>query len=447
MDAKKGHVFYGSLKKEYPVIDFGEGIYVCDINGNKYIDCAAGAAVANIGHGIPEVVDAMYEQAKKITYVYGSAFTSEARERLATQIIDMAPAGMERVFFCSGGAEALESILKITRQYQLEAGRPSKYKMISRWQSYHGNTVATLSMGGRPSWRKKYEPYLLHMPHISQCNCYHCPYQLTYPSCKLTCAKELERVIKYEGPETVAGFLLEPITGTTACASIPPDGYMQTIREICDKYDVLFCADEVITGFGRTGKNFAMDHFGVVPDLISVAKGLGGGYVPIGAVIAHKKVVDAFENGSGSLVHSYTFGSNPLACAGASAVLKYIKDQELVERSAKMGKVFLQKLKSSLGDMPMVGDIRGIGMLIAIEFVKDKDTREPFDPSLQVCQRITDYCFKHNVIVLSGLVGTADGVCGEAMQISPPFTITETDMEMVVNTLRDGINEVYRSVK
>ncbi len=435
----KSHVFYGSLKKEYPVVSHAEGSYIFSTDGKKYIDCSAGAAVSNIGHSAEFVQNAMIEQIKKATYVYGSQFTSEAREDLADRIISLAPEGMERVFFCSGGGEAVESIIKIARQYQVEAGRPSKYKIISRWQSYHGNTIATMSVGGRPSWRKPFEPLLLHMPHVAQCNCYHCPFGLKHPDCNLACAEDLERTIKYEGPETVAAFLLEPIIGTTATCSLPAEGYLKRIREICDKYDILMCCDEVITGLGRTGKNFAVDHYGVVPDLISVAKGLGGGYVPIGAVIAHQKVVKAFEEGSGSLVHSFTFGSMPIVCAAANAVLKYAVDNKLYDRAAEMGDVFAEKLKKGLLDLWAVGEVRHKGMLFGIELVKNKEDRSSFPPAFHFSDKVSKYCFENGMIILSGVTGVRDGVEGEALQLSPPFVITEEEMDEAVSILRNAI--------
>lgn len=443
MNGRRSCVFSGVVDKTYPVAEFARGARIYAQDGQEYIDCAAGAAVSNIGQGLDIVIDAIETQGRKLSYVYGSVFTSDIREELARRIIDMAPAGMERVFFCSGGSEAVESIIKIARQYQIEAGRPGKYKVISRWQSYHGNTAATLSVGGRPSWRAKYEPILNHMPHISPCNCYRCPYGLNHPECGLACADELERVIKYEGPDTVAAFLLEPIIGTTATATIPAEGYLQRVREICDRYDVLLCCDEVITGFGRTGKNFAVEHFGVVPDIISCAKGLGGGYVPIGAVIVHQRVVKAFAEGSGKLVHSYTFGGMPLVCAGANAVLKYLQENHLVDRAASAGEVFLKKLRENLEALPMVGDIRGKGLLIGVELVRDRDTKEPFPPARNVSGKVADYCFQHGVMLLSGVIGTADGVCGEALQLSPPFIISEEEMDRVVAVLGDALTAVY----
>lgn len=439
------NVLKSTINAEYPVIDYGEGAYLYDTEGNKYLDFASGIAVANIGHGVKEVTEAIAAQMEKVAYVYGGTFLSEARMRLAQQVADLAPEGMNKVFFCSGGSEAMESVMKIARQYQIEAGRPSKHKIIGRWQSYHGNTMATLALGGRPSWRAPYADYGFNAPHIAQCNCYRCPYGLCKDSCGLLCAEELERIIKYEGPETVAAFVLEPIIGTTASATIPPVEYIRRVREICDKYDVLLCFDEVITGYGRTGKSFAAKHFDVVPDIIGSAKGLGCGYAPIGAVIVHDKVVDAIAKGSGKLVHSFTFSGNPLACAGASAVLDYIEKHDLINRSAEMGALLLEKFKT-LEDLPCVGEVRGLGMLYGIEFVKDKATKEPFPAETSFCAKVAAYCFKHGLMISAGVLGTVDGHVGEAMQIAPPFIITEEQMDFAVSVLREAIEAVMAEV-
>lgn len=439
MEQNKSKVLTKSLSKTYRQITHAEDVYLYDSEGRRYMDFAAGLAVTNIGNGVKEVCDAIAEQLKKVTYLNGSAFTSGVREELAANIIKLAPQGMERVFFCSGGSEAVESMAKIARQYQIERGNTGKYKIISRWQSYHGNTFVTLSLGERPSWRRCYEDLMLHMPHIAQCNCYRCPYGLSCGSCGVPCAEELERVIKYEGPDTVAAFLIEPVTGTTATATVPPLSYMKRIREICDKYDILLCCDEVITGLGRTGKAFAVDHFGIVPDLISVAKGLGGGYVPIGAVIAHKKVVDAIANGSGILEHSYTFAGMPVAAAGGNAVVKYVLEHDVIGQAERNGKILLKKLKEALGDIPAVGDIRGIGMLLGVELVAARNTKQPFDPALNVSGKIAAYCLEKGLIVLSGVTGTWDGVAGEALQISPALTMTPEEMDFAVPVLREAI--------
>ncbi|MBR5468025.1 MAG: aspartate aminotransferase family protein [Firmicutes bacterium] len=433
-------VLYSALHKEYPVIDHGEGMYIYDTTGKKYLDCAAGIAVVNVGHGVKEILDKIHAQLDNICFVYGGTFTSETRERLAKKIIDVAPEGMDKVFLCSGGSEAMESLIKFTRQYQVERGKLGKYKVISRWQSYHGNTLGTLSLGGRPSWREHFdELFPKFISHIPACNCYRCPYGLTEETCNCQCALELERTIKYEGPETVSAFVMEPVIGTTAAAVVPPKKYVEKVKEICDKYDVLFCVDEVITGFGRTGANFAVDHYGVTPDLIGFAKGLGSGYVPVGGVIVNKKIVDAIAAGSGALTHAFTFSGTPLACAGAEAVLDYIVDNDLVKRSYDMGEIFLEKLKA-LYKYPVVGDVRGLGLMLGIEFVQDKETKAPFE--FNFSGEVSKYCFDNGVMVTGGVPGSADGQIGDAMQIAPPFIITEEDMDIVVDMLAKGIEYV-----
>lgn len=442
MDFDQSNVLYSTVNNDYVVIDKAKGMYVYDIDGNKYLDIAGGIAVVNIGHSVPEVIQAIEEQVKKVSYVYGGTFTSEARIRLAAKIIELAPKGMDKVFFCSGGSEAVESALKIARQYQLEKGFASKYKVISRWQSYHGNTIATLSLGGRPSWRSKYTPYLLQLPHISQCNCYRCPYNLDYPGCNIKCAWELERVIKFEGEETVSAFILEPITGTTATATIPPKEYFSIIRDICDKYNVLLIVDEVITGMGRTGKNFAVDHFDIVPDIIATAKGLGSGYTSIGAAIVHKKIVKAILEGSGELTHSFTYAGNPLSCSAALASVEYLIKNNLIKRSAEMGRFFLEKL-SRLEELPMVGDVRGIGLLLGIELVKNKKTKEPYQADKKVAKQIADYCRDHGVLIVAGVTGSSDGIIGDQLQLSPPFIINEDEVNLVVDIIESAIKYVY----
>lgn len=433
-------VLQTNLNASLPEAVYGEGVYLYDAQGNKYIDCAAGIAVVNIGHGVKEVRDAMHAQIDKLTFTYGGTFTTQKRQELANRIIGMSPEGMDKVFFCSGGSEAMESMIKIARQYHLERGNQGKYKVISRWQSYHGNTLATLSIGGRPSWRKPYTPMLTAYPHISQCNCYRCPFGQQYPGCGILCAKELERVIKYEGPETVSAFIFEPVTGTTAPAMVPPQEYFDIVAETCAKYDVLLGVDEVITGFGRTGRNFAVDHFGCKPDMIGFAKGLASGYFPIGGVILNKKVVDAISQGSGVLVHSFTFAGNPLACAAADAALAYLLDNRLVEKSLTDGAAFLKQLETLL-DLDCIGEVRGIGMLMGIELVKNKKTKEPFAPEANVAGKIVRKCFEKGVMITGGIAGTADGVVGDSIQIAPPFIMTTQEFQQVVDVLRQSILE------
>lgn len=435
------NTIFPTLAIQPPVAAKAEGIIITDTEGKEYMDFSSGVSVVGIGHGVKEVRDAVVEQMDQFSFVYRGMFASEPLLRLSRQIIDLAPAGMDRVFFCSGGSEASESAIKIARQYHLECGNSAKYKIISRWAGFHGNTLATLSVGGRTGWRTPYDPYLLKMPKIPQCNCYHCPLKLTYPDCGCRCAYELERTIKAEGADTVAAFMCETVVGAAGGTVIAPKEYFRIIRDICDKYDILMIDDEVITGFGRTGKNFAIDHYGVAPDLIVTAKGMGSGYLPIGGVIITKKVVEAIEQGSGSLIHSYTYAGHPVSCAAAGAVIKYLTDNDLIHQAAVKGELLLKKLKT-LEELPIVGQVRGIGLMTGMSLVKDKETRESFDPQYEVANRIQTRCFSRGLMLLAATVGTEDGVRGDALMISPPFVVTEEQMDQATAILRQEIAQV-----
>ncbi len=280
----KDHVFYRNPRKFYPTAERGKGIYIYDSEGKEYIDGSSGAAVANIGHGVKEIQDAMIKQAELISFCHGSQFTTDKAIELADKICALAPPGLERVYYNSGGSEAVETAVKMARQYQVDRGVPSKFKVISRWTSYHGNTLGALALGGHTGRRKYYQPMIMHTPHIVPCYCYRCPFDLKPEACQVECAKDLEKMIFYEGPDSVSAFIAEPAVGATAGALVPKDGYFQKIREICDKYDVLLIADEVITGFGRTGEWFALGRWGVQPDIMTFAKGVTSGYLPLGGI-------------------------------------------------------------------------------------------------------------------------------------------------------------------
>lgn len=439
------YTMFPALAKQPPTAVKAEGAVITDSTGKEYLDFSSGVAVVGIGHGVKEIRDAVAEQMDKFSFIYRGMFASEAILRLSKQIIDLAPKGMGRVFFCSGGSEANESAIKIARQYHIDNGNPSKYKIISRWASYHGNTLGTLSVGGRTSWRTPYDPYLLQMPKIPQCNCYHCPLKMVYPECKCQCAYELERVIKAEGPETVSAFIFETVVGAAGGTIIAPKEYFKIIKGICDKYGVLMIDDEVITGFGRTGKNFAIEHYGVTPDLMVIAKGMGSGYLPIGGVIVHKKIVDAIEQGSGRLIHSFTYAGHAVSCAAASAVLKYLVDHNLIDQAGIMGEILLKKLKT-LEEIPMVGQVRGLGMMTGISFVKNKETRESYDPKYAIADQIHALCFERGLMVLPATVGTEDGIRGDALMINPPFIVTEEQMNKAVAILKEVIIEVYNEI-
>ncbi|MEJ5301340.1 MAG: aspartate aminotransferase family protein [Thermodesulforhabdaceae bacterium] len=439
------HVFCRNLRKQYPVVDRGEGVYVWDKEGKRYIDGSGGACVVSIGHGVKEIIEAMKKQAEKISFAHGSHFLSEAAKDCAERLCRFAPdRSLNKVYFVSGGSEAVETAVKIVRQYWVELGRPEKYKIISRWISFHGNTTGALSLGGHTGRRNPYLPLFLHTPHIEPCYCYRCPFYRTPDNCNLECADQLERTIKYEGPESVAAFIAEPVVGATAGVLIPRDGYWEKIKDICDKYDVKIIADEVMTGLGRTGKNFCLDHWGVVPDIIVVAKGLSSGYTPLGAVIVKEEIYDTIKNGSGNFIHGHTYGQNPLSAAVGAAVLKYIEDHSLVNRSFEMGKYFLERLEK-LEKYPLVGDIRGLGLFVGIEFVRDKTTREPFNPSLKISARIGEESFKRGLITYPGS-GGADGIRGDHILLAPPFIINREQIDEIVEILDESIEAVSRSL-
>ena len=441
---KKDPLFHRSLKSEWSEITHGEGVYLFDSDGRRYLDACAGVHVVSIGHGVQEIAEAMRQQAARISFTY-SRFLSRPQKELAEKIVKLTPDGLSRTFFVSSGSEATETALKMARKYHLETGNPTKYKVISRWQSWHGNTIGALSMSGRTSWRQDYVPLLLDIPHIPPPYCYRCPYSKSHPDCQTACAQDLEKVINQEGSDSIAAFIAEPVLGTSAAGVTPPDDYFPTIREICDRYNILMIADEVVTGFGRTGLQFAMEHWNVVPDIMCVGKGLSSGYTPIAATITQERIYEAVYRDSSSFVHGHTYGGNPLSCATALAVQKYIEDHDLVLRCAKMGTYMLERLQSLL-EIPIVGNIRGKGLLIGIEFVADKARRTPFHPEMRVTSRIVDSAFKQGVLVMPGAPGLVDGVQGDHIAISPPFTVNKDEVQQVVDVLFDTITGVSQDL-
>lgn len=446
MKLEDEYIFYRNMKRSYPLMKRAEGVYIFDSKGRRYIDGVGGIAVVSIGHGVKEILEAMTEQAKKACFIYNGQFVTEPAINLARKIVELSPPRLSRVFLVSGGSEAIETALKMARQYHLETGHPSKYRIISRWTSYHGNTIAALSLSGRTQWRKPFTPYLLNFPHIAPPYCYRCPFGKEYPHCGIDCAYNLERVIKLEGPENISAFIAEPIIGTTAPGVTPPLEYYKIVRKICDKYNILMIMDEVITGFGRTGKNFGINHWNVIPDIIVTGKGISSGYAPVAAVIAHKKIYEAFVKGSGVFTHGYTYAEHPLSCAVGLAVQRYIKTNNLVERSARIGSLMLQKL-SRLSELPIVGDIRGKGLLLGIEFVKDKEKKTPFKRKLQVQEKIVERCFEKGLILVPGVSGNVDGILGDQVQITPPFIISKEVVDELIDILEESVIEVQKDLK
>jgi adenosylmethionine-8-amino-7-oxononanoate aminotransferase len=444
MKEMSDHVFYRSLRKAYPTAERGEGVYIYDSGGKQYIDGSGGAAVVGIGHGVKEIAEAMVRQAEKISFSHGSHFTSRAAMDLASKLVRLSPKGLTQVYLLSGGSEAVEAAVKLARQYNVERGKPEKYKVISRWTSYHGNTLGALALSGHTGRRRYYLPLIQHTPHIVPAYCYRCPYAATPEKCNLECALDLEKAILYEGPDSVSAFIAEPIVGATAGALVPKDGYFQKIRQICDRYDVLFIADEVMTGIGRTGRNFGIDHWNVAPDMIVAAKGLASGYTPIFAVIVREEIHRTIREGTGAFIHGHTYGQNPLSSAIACAVIDYIEKHDLVSRSAKMGEFFIRSLQDLLHH-DFVGDVRGKGLFAGIEFVKNKKTKEPFDPTLKLNGLIANRAFEKGLITYPG-GGGADGVRGDHLLLAPPFIITEEQIKKMVAILDESFTEISREI-
>jgi len=434
------------FKKTYPVIVRGQGVYIYDRDGREYLDAVGGIAVVTIGHGVPEIIAAMTEQAQKVAFVHGGAFANEAAIALSEELAGWAPPGLGHVMLLAGGSEATETAMKLARQYQLERGKAGKYRIISRWTSYHGNTIGALSMSGRTAWRWEFVPYLQNFPKIHPPYCYRCPYGKTYPSCSVACADDLERVITLEGPDSIAAFIAEPVIGTSAAGVTPPPEYYPRIREICDKYDVLFIADEVINGAGRTGKNFGIEHWGVTPDMITVGKALSSGYAPLAAVLVHDRVYDAMARGSARTTQGFTYSGHPLSSAVGLAVLQYARAHNLVANAARIGKLLLERL-NGLKRHPIVGDARGTGLIQGVEFVADQASKRPFPVKAEITRRIVEATMEEGVVVVPGMGGMIDGVAGDHIQISPPYIFTEANVDQLVTALDKAIQRVMRDVK
>jgi adenosylmethionine-8-amino-7-oxononanoate aminotransferase len=428
------------------VIERGEGLYLYDDQGNRFLDFGSGIGVVNLGYSIQSVIEAMHTQALKTPFVYSAPFASEPTMRLAERVIEMAPEGMARAFFVSGGSEAVEAAIKLARQFYLERGDPGKYRVIARWASYHGNTLGALSASGRPLWRRLFTPLLQDFPHIPPPYCYRCPFGSSYPKCGVACAYELEKTINREGgSDSITAFIAEPVVGTSATGLTPPPEYYPIIRDICDRYDILFICDEVITGCGRTGKNFGIDHWQVQPDIIVTGKGIGGGYSPLAAVLVNGKVCSGIEAGSGSHTQGYTYSGNPLSAAAGLAVLDYIQENGLIERVAAK-ESFLRGQLERLKETGVVGDVRGKGFLMGIEFVRDPSTKEPFAPELQFSSKVVAAALERNLMIIGGMGGMIEGGAGDHLQITPAFIISDEQIVSAVDIIKESIEAVLETL-
>ena len=430
----KGHVFYRKLTRTYPLITHGEGIYLYDEKGKRYIDGSSGALVVNIGHGQKEVLQKITEQMEQVGYVHGTQFTTKSIEDYGEALGGIVPKGLEKIYFLSGGSESIEAAIKFARQYFLESGQSQRWRVVARWHSYHGNTLGALSLTGRVGARRAYLPLLADFPHFPPPYCYRCPFGLAYPECGLECARVLERIIQMEGSETISAVILEPISGATIGAMGPPDGYLPIIKETCQRNGILLIDDEVMTGMGRTGRWFAIQHWGISPDIMVLGKGMSGGYFPLSAMITRSEYVDRLREKTGGFVHGHTFSHHPVACAVGLAVMKYIENNQLVEKCARKGEYLLRRLEE-LKAFPFVGDVRGKGLMTAIEFVKDQKTKEPFPRSVRFTERVIDLAFENGLVLYSG-TGFVDGVNGDMVMVGPPLIIEEDQIDEIIDILK-----------
>jgi len=443
----RSSVFRRSFRQEAVAAVRGEGIYLWDASGNKYLDLAGSAAVNFIGHGVKQIAAAMAEQAAQLEFAHTGQFTTPVAEEYAEELLAFAGKNFEEgaVFFTCGGSESIETALKLARQYQVEIGQRRRYQILSRQQSYHGATLGALSVSGNKRRREMYLPMVREFPHIGVPYCYRCAFDCTdgCRNCGLKYAAELERAIQFTNGEAAA-FLFEPVSGATLGAVVPPPGYPQSIAEICRRHGLLLIADEVMTGMGRTGRGFAVQHWGVEPDILVTAKGLSSGYAPLGAVIASKKVVAAIASGSGAFVHGFTYNAHPVSVAAGRAVLRHLQAERFVEAAdSSRGGAMAANFKRAIDSLRMeksVGDVRGIGLLWGVEFVADKKTKRPFSPDANFSARVGESALRRGLLVYP-VAGCVDGFSGDHILLAPPAVITEEQITWSIEQLAAVIRE------
>jgi adenosylmethionine-8-amino-7-oxononanoate aminotransferase len=400
--------------------------------------------VISIGHGVAEIGQAMAEQSAQIAFAHTTQFHSESTEKLASRLLAMAPPNFRRggrVYFTSGGSEATETAIKLARQYHLERGDPARFRVVSRRQSYHGSTLGAMTVSGNVARRAPYQPLLAEWGHVAPCFCYHCEFGKQFPDCATACADDLQSFLDSEDASSVAAFIFEPVVGATLGAAVPPDGYVARIAQICRERGVLLIADEIMSGMGRSGKPFAVQHWNVEPDLILAGKGLASGYAPLGGVLVAANVVAAFERGSGAFHHGFTYQAHPVTTAAGNAVLDYIESHKLFDGVAPAAKILRDAL-APLAAHTHVGEIRGLGLLAGIEFVKNKASREPFPPEENMAERVRQAALAENVLVYP-TQGCVDGVRGDHILLAPPFIVTEKECELIGNALRSALQRVF----
>jgi len=438
------NVFYRKLGRSYPRIVRGEGCWLVDEQGKRYLDAVGGAYVANLGHSNPEVADAIARQAREFGYLSATAFTHGPVEELARELATTLPGDLDKLYFLSSGSEAVEAALKLARQYWIEAGKPRKHRIIALAPSYHGNTLLALSASAREPYKLPFRGWLVDVARIPAPYPYRCECRGEDAACPTCSGAALEAAIRRLGADTVAAFIAEPVGGSSTGASTPRSDYFRRIREICDRYEVLFVADEILCGAGRTGTWWAIEPYGVTPDIMTLGKGISGGYAALSAVATSERIVDAIARGSGSFLHAQTFSFHPVGCAAGLAAVRLIKQRKLVERCAQLG-VVLQRRLAALKPLPHVGDVRGRGLLAGIEFVEDKVTRSPFPRAAKFAEAFTEAAQEAGLVVWPN-VGHADGVNGDLVMVAPPFIVTEQEIDEIVQRLTVALEATVSKV-
>ncbi len=437
------HVFPRHTKSAPPIAVKGEGVYLIDKQGKQYLDASGGAAVSCLGHGDTEIIDAIKAQLDRMEFAHTGFFSSDAAESLADLLIQNAPGDLDRVFLVSGGSEAMEAAIKLARQYYLEIGLPQRHKVIARLQSYHGNTLGALATGGNLWRREPFAPLMIDTTHISPCYAYRGKAddesEFDYGQ---RVANELETEINRLGADQVMAFVAEPVVGATMGAVTAVEGYFKRIREICDQYGVLLILDEVMCGMGRTGSLFACEQEGIAPDITAIAKGLGAGYQPIGAMLCSAKIYAAIENGSGFFQHGHTYLGHPVACAAGHAVVSAILGRDLISRVQIQGEKLMGALIDRFGDHPHIGDIRGRGLFLGMEFVQDRETRSAFDPGSAINKLFKKTAFEAGLICYP-MGGTIDGKLGDHVLLAPPFIIDENHIDEILQKLDTTVKKVF----
>ncbi len=433
----QSHVFY-QTRLHRPRLDRAEGVYLWDVNGKRYFDGCSGAMVSNVGHSNPRVLDAMRRQMEKSTFGYRLHFENDAAEELARRVAELAPAPLDRVFYVSGGSEAVESCIKMARQYAIARGEPERYQVISRYPSYHGSTLGALAITGYDTLTEPFAPMLRTMPKIPAPTCYLDRDNLSDAERGLRYANMLADKIEELGPSTVLAFVVEPIGGASTGALVAPDTYLPRIREICDHYGILLIADEVMTGAGRTGQFLGCDHWQVVPDIAALAKGFGAGYVPLGAMLTRADIVDAVLDHN-AFQHGFTSAGNPLACATGLAVVKEIVEQDLIANTRTVGAALKSGLAELMDEFPFVGDVRGKGLLLAMELVQDRESMEVLPPAMNTANRVVDIAYDRGLIVYARR--TRGGNSGDHLMVCPPLITTLQQVDEIIEKLRDSLRQ------